>query len=201
MKACLICDDHALMREALAITVRMVAPDIEIHFADTFQSAWGKAQARHDLIICDLTMPGSPPALGIQALLQASSHAPVLIFTANEDQALLRSMFSLGVRGYVAKTASTESIVHAIRTVLTGGEVRPAKSPSAGSVHGPVSLSKRQIEIMQKLALGWSNKKIAAELDMGPATVKTHLSHVMGKLGAANRTEAVSLARKLGLVD
>lgn len=204
MKTCLICDDHALMRDALAMTVRMMYPEAQIHVADSFPAALEKTQLAWDLIISDLTMPGGQPLQGIDALIVGARQTPVLIFTASVDAVLLQSVFALGVRGYVSKAASAEVLVDAIRRVLDGSQVLPQILPIVGTpvrANGSAPrLSQRQQEITHMLAKGWSNKRIAAELGMGPATVKTHVSHVMRKLGAANRTELVTLASKSGLL-
>jgi two-component system, NarL family, nitrate/nitrite response regulator NarL len=212
----LICDDHALVRDALGGMAALGWPDAEITLAADFPESWAAAgTGDHDLILCDLIMPGSAPLAGIDGIIKAAPHTPLLVVTGTEDDTLLLDLLDRGVAGFVPKTANGGIIEAAIRLILAGGRYLPARLAeiaaariSSGLVH-PVRddaaqvserLTNRQMEVLRLMAQGKSNKEIARELDLAPSTVKTHLSQIMICLGAANRTDASVKARMLGLV-
>jgi two-component system, NarL family, nitrate/nitrite response regulator NarL len=214
MKTCLICDDHAMMREALAGAVAMGWPDAVVTQASDYPSAWAAARAGPDLIISDLIMPGSGPADGVRRLAEAAPDSPILIVTGNEEDELLLALLKLGVAGFAPKTSKSEVIEAAIRLVLAGGRYLPprlvdlatheagASTPTA-AVQPPGLLGRvteRQLDVLRLIATGGSNKEIARDLDLSPATIKAHTAAAIAALGAANRTEAVMRARELGLI-
>lgn len=216
MKSCLICDDHALVREALAGTVRMGWPEAMVDVAGDFPTAWAMAEAQaYDLIICDLIMPGSGPLSGIDGVVRAAPDTSLLVVTGTEDDALLLDLLDRGVAGLAPKSASGSIIEAAIRLILAGGRYLPprladiASARISSGIVQPVRdataqiserLTSRQMDVLRLMAQGKSNKEIARDLDLAPSTVKTHLSQIMICLGAANRTDASVKARMLDLV-
>jgi len=211
MKSCLICDDHAMMREALAGAVAMGWPEAQVSQAADFPQAWRAADAAPDLIISDLAMPGAAPVEGVRRLRQAAPASPILVVTGNEEDAVLLALFDLGIAGFAPKTSKSAIIEAAIRLVLAGGRYLPpriaelaaarsdAGEARAAFASGP-RLTARQTDVLKLIALGQSNKQIARDLDLSPATVKAHLAAATAALGAVNRTEAVVKARAIGLI-
>jgi len=214
MKTCLICDDHAMMREALAGAVAIGWPDAEVVQAVDYPSAWAAAAAGPDLIISDLVMPGATPVDGIGRLREAAPHTPILVVTGNDEDDLLLALFRLGIAGFCPKTSKSAVIEAAIRLVVAGGHYIPprimelaarANAPSPAPAP-PVTqglmgrLTERQIDVLKLIALGQSNKEIARELDLSPATIKAHTAAAIAALGAANRTDAVMRAREMGMI-
>jgi DNA-binding NarL/FixJ family response regulator len=213
MKTCLICDDHAMMREALAGAVAIGWPDAEVIQAPDYPAAWQAAAGRPDLIISDLIMPGSGPVDGVRRLAEAAPDSPILVVTGNEDDEILLALLKLGVAGFAPKTSKSEVIEAAIRLVLAGGRFLPPRLLDLATRNGtagpgpPVAmppllgrLTDRQLDVLRLIATGGSNKEIARELDLSPATIKAHAAAAIAALGAANRTEAVVRARELGLI-
>ena len=212
MKTCLICDDHAMMREALAGAVAIGWPGAAVTLADDYPAAWQAAEARPDLIISDLVMPGSRPVDGIRRLAQIAPDSPILVVTGNEEDGLLLDLLKLGVAGFAPKTSKSEVIEAAIRLVLAGGRYLPPRlldlatlgaSPAvAVTTSAPLTgrVTERQLDVLRLIATGGSNKEIARDLDLSPATIKAHAAAAIAALGAANRTEAVMRARELGLI-
>lgn len=215
MTSFLICDDHALVREALAGTVQMGWPGATVDLAGDFPSGWAKAAQSHDLIVCDLIMPGSAPLAGIDGMIRAAPDTPLLVVTGTEDDALLLDLLDRGVAGFAPKTASGSIIEAAMRLILAGGRYLPprlAEIASARIDDGSVTavrddaarlaerLTDRQMEVLRLIAKGQSNKEIARALDLAPSTVKTHVAQVLACLGATNRTDAAIKARLLDLV-
>lgn len=212
MKTCLICDDHAMMREALSGAVAIGWPDAEVVEAADYPAAWTAAADRPDLIISDLIMPGSGPVDGIRRLVEAAPDTPILVVTGNDEDEVLLALLKLGVAGFAPKTSKSAVIEAAIRLVLAGGRYLPprlaeiaTRDISAGAAPRPsgqplARLTERQADVLRLIATGGSNKEIARDLDLSPATIKAHAAAAIAALGAANRTEAVVRAQQLGLI-
>lgn len=216
MQSCLICDDHALMREALAGVIRMSWPEVIITMAADFDAAFRAMETRPDLCLCDLSMPGADPLAGIKTLRSIAADTPVLIITASEDDALLVDLFRQGIAGFIPKTSPSNLIEAAIRVALAGGQYVPPRILDIVSrettTHGASTngrdnplrqgstgrLTERQIAVLRLVAKGHSNKEIAKELALSPATVKAHIATILGVIGATNRTEAVMIAEREG---
>jgi DNA-binding NarL/FixJ family response regulator len=216
MKTCLICDDHALVREALVGTVKMNWPDAVVLQASDFPGAWARAQSQPDLCIADLVMPGASPINGIQGIMQVAPRTPVLVVTGTEDDSLLLSLLKLGVAGFAPKSASGAIVEAAIRLILVGGRYLPPRLADIAAARMDAvpkgdptivadsnllaQLTSRQLDVLRLVSQGQSNKEIARVLGLAPSTVKTHLEHLLAILGVANRTEASNKARRLKLL-
>ena len=227
MQTCLICDDHALVREALVGSVKMNWPGAAVSEASDFPQAWARARSQPGFCIADLVMPGAAPLDGIKGIMQAAPSTPILVVTGTEDDALLLALLKLGVAGFAPKSASGAIVEAAIRLILAGGRYLPPrladiaaarvdaapagdraiiKDPSLArrpeQVHQtlPDPLTLRQTEVLTLVAQGRSNKEIARTLGLAPSTVKTHLENLLQTLGVANRTEAAGKARELKIL-
>lgn len=207
---CLICDDHALIRDALSLTLATAYPEARVEIAADFIAGWDIAAQQPDLIVCDLGMPGSPAAAGIARMRALAPNARIVVLTGQDDDATLLSILSLGVEGFITKSTDHQIFEAAIKLVMAGGTYypprllalsqtgKPEKTPSVETDLG--KLSGRQIDVLNLLAQGQSNKEIARTLEISPATVKTHVAHIIACLGATNRTEAAIKARHAGLI-
>lgn len=214
MKTCLVCDDHAMMREAMAGAVAIGWPEAVVTQAADYPGAWAAAQNRPDLIISDLIMPGSAPVDGIRRLAEIAPESPILVVTGNEEDEVLLALLKLGVAGFAPKTSKSEVIEAAIRLVLAGGRYLPPRlldlatrsggpTPASVATGAPAMLGRlteRQLDVLRLIAGGGSNKEIARELELSPATIKAHTAAAIAALGAANRTEAAMRAREMGLI-
>lgn len=215
MRTCLICDDHVLVREALAGTVRLIWPDIVITEVGDFSSAWTAASAQPDLCVADLIMPGANPLVGIAGIVTASSSSRVLVVTGTQDDSLMLDLLDLGIAGFAHKTASGAIIESALRLVAAGGRYLPpriaeiaASRIDLGRVEAAQKitserasrLTDRQIEILSHVARGAPTKEVAIALGVAPSTIKSHIAHIQDCLGARNRTDAVIKATALGLL-
>jgi two-component system nitrate/nitrite response regulator NarL len=156
-------------------------------------------------------MPGATPVEGVGRLRAAAPNSPVLVVTGNEEDAVLLALFRLGIAGFAPKTSKSAIIEAAIRLVLAGGRYLPprivdlaARNGAMGAGSAPaaatVRLTQRQTDVLKLIATGESNKQIARELDLSPATIKAHIAAAIAALGAANRTEAVVKAREMSLI-
>lgn len=209
MRSCLICDDHALLREALAGLIAARWPAARIVQAANFPEAWELAGQGHDLCLVDLEMPGADPRTGIETLLAAAPNTRVVVVTGSYDDALLVDLLGRGVAGFAPKQLTGPVLLAAIELVLAGGRYLPARlaelqlsPPEAERSLRPAAVvfSARQMEVLSLLVMGRTNKDIARTLEVSPATVKTHVAQIIALTGAANRTEAAMRAKALGLI-
>ncbi len=204
----LIADDHAMMRSALAGTIRLIWPEAEVECVGCFVEAIAIASTRRvDLILCDLSMPGASPVDGVSDILRASPGVPLLVITGSEDDEILLKLFDMGVAGYLHKTASGEVVEAAISLVAAGGRYLPPRilelcggREDHAAKRPPPSLTSRQREVLALLVKGASNKEIARELAVSPATVKVHVAALLGALDARNRSQLVNRAHNEGWV-
>jgi DNA-binding NarL/FixJ family response regulator len=152
-----------------------------------------------------------PEMDGVEALRQMRQHAPQLnavVFTAFHTDERIVSAIQAGAKGYLLKGAPREELFTAIRVVSQGGSLlQPVVATKLlQHVSGqatqdiPEPLTQREMDVLKLLATGKPNKEIAAQLFITERTVKFHVSSILGKLGAGNRTEAVTMAAQLGLV-
>jgi two-component system, NarL family, nitrate/nitrite response regulator NarL len=214
LESCLICDDHAMMREALVGSVRLAWPGAAIAEAQDYPGAVAAARGMPDLIMCDLSMPGADPVPGVTQVMAAAPGVPVLIVTGLEDDAVLMTLFDLGIAGFLPKKSTSKMIEAAIRVVESGGKfvpprvlelaaARPGAAPLPAALVEGASvgrLTARQIDVLSQIASGKTDKEIARLLAISPATVKAHAMAAFSALGAANRAEAVAKALALGAI-
>jgi len=185
----LICDDHPLMREALAGAMRDRWPDVELVEAGDYPGAWAQAEAQPDFCLVDLSMPGAEPVEGLLGLRARAPDAVLLVVTGIADEAVLEAVRACGVAGIYSKNAEADLLMEAIRARVPGLQASEA-----------ASLPPRQREVLALLAEGLTNKEIAQRLGISPATVKIHVARLIGWLGAVNRTDAVARAQKARLI-
>lgn len=185
----LICDDHPLMREALAAAMRDRWPDLTLAEAGDYPSAWALAGEGPDFCLVDLSMPGASPAEGVAGLRARAPEAVLLVVTGLTDAALLETVRAAGAAAILSKNADAELLIEAI-----GAHVPGLEAFEAGR------LPPRQAEVLALLAQGLTNKEIARRLEISPATVKIHVARLTNWLGAANRTDAVARAQRARMI-
>ena len=210
MRACLICDDHTMVRGAIASAIAGRWPAASVIEAGDFPTSWDLAGQKPDLILTDLDMPGADPVAGVSELMRVCGGAPVIVVTGSHDDALLLDLLAMGVAGFVSKTGEMEIMLAAIALVLAGGRYLPprvAELLGTPRAYAPASsraavqrLTDRQRSVLKLVANGDSNKQIAIALGLSPATVKTHVAQVLATINATNRTDAAVKARQAGLI-
>ena len=201
----LICDDHPVVRLGLRGMLESQS-DFEVvaEAADGEEAVTLARQHRPDVILMDLRMPKMDGVEATRQIRSESSDARVLILTTYETDADVLRVVEAGALGFLLKDSPEEKIFGAIRDVSQGS------SPLASSVatrlierlrgNNENILSTREVEILQLVAHGTNNKGIASELWISEATVKSHLNRVFDKLGAADRTSAVTAALRRGII-
>ncbi|GEO01213.1 DNA-binding response regulator [Novosphingobium sediminis] len=223
--AALACDDHPLVRSALALVLEDIVGG-PVLTAQDYAGAWSHAEERGDIEIAvvDLHMPGIGGLEGIAGLRERAPGARIVVLTGSDSDDDLLAVLALGVDGFVPKSVEPGVVEAAIRLVMAGGRYLPARvadlaaqgltAPPASaaraatgraaiipSIQAPLGrLSSRQRDVLDQMARGRANKEIAQLLGLSPATVKTHVAHIIAVVGASNRTEAATRARELGLI-
>ncbi len=204
----IIADDHPIVRDGLR-AVLSTQPDFEIvGTAGNGEEALREVSARHpDVLLLDLEMPRVD---GVETLRQlATSQATVrtIVFTAFDTDDRIIEAVRAGAQGYLLKGAPREELFNAIRIVHAGGSLlqpivasRLMSRLNQDNTPDPNALTARETEVLGLVAQGLPNKEIAAQLVITERTVKFHVSSIMSKVGAGNRTEAVAMATQRGLI-
>jgi DNA-binding NarL/FixJ family response regulator len=200
----LIVDDHEVVREGLRLSL-LRSPQIRVvGEAPDGETAIALAERRRpDVIIMDLRMPGMDGIEATEEILKTSPDTAVIVFTAYSERALLSRSLESGAKGYILKEAPHETLLRAIEKVAGGDTfVDPALMPNlVQGRDGGDSLTQREREILQLLADGMSNADVAQRLFISQETVKSHVRHILVKLEADTRTQAVAIALREAMID
>lgn len=196
-------DDHPLMREGIAAL--LAAHDgLELvgEAADGAAAVEAFAALRPDVVLMDLQMPELDGAGAIARIVAQAPDARVLVLTTYRGDAQARRAFAAGASGYLLKNAIRRELVEAIRQVHAGRRYLPADvAAELGQYALQDELSARELDVLRRLAQGGSNRDIGAELGLSEDTVKTHMKAILSKLQAVDRTQAVVIAIRRGIVD
>ena len=206
----LIVDDHPVTRDGLRTALELSDEVSIVGEASTGEEAVDRVeQLTPDVVFMDVRMPGIGGIEATRKIRQVSPDTRVILFTVDESRNAISEAIQAGVSGYLLKDASAEELVDAAKHAIEGkavihpqltrafieevqlAEKRPDVAP----------LSRRETEILQKVAYGATTKEVARDLDISPHTVKTHLERIFEKLGANDRAQAVAIAIRSGLVE
>lgn len=204
----LLADDHKMVREGLRLLIDS-QPDMRVvgEAANGREVVQLARELKPDVVVMDLSMPELNGLQATERLKAESPEIKVVGLTANEDESYLRQLCKAGAVGYVLKRSAGDELVKAIGTVAGGGvyfeatlaSKALAKQMSGGkSDTGTVELSEREQEVLVMLAWGYSNKEIAAKLNLSVKTVETYKVRIGEKLGLRSRTEMVQHALRRG---
>ena len=206
----LIVDDHPVTRDGLRTALELSDEVSIVGEARTGEEAIDREEdLGPDVVLMDVRMPGIGGIEATRKIRQVSPDTRVILFTVDESRNAISEAIQAGVSGYLLKDASAEELVDAAKHAIEGkavihpqltrafieevqlAEKRPDVAP----------LSKRETEILQKVAYGATTKEVARDLDISPHTVKTHLERIFEKLGANDRAQAVAIAIRTGIVE
>ena len=195
-------DDHPLMREGIATVIKN-EPDMQlVAEASTGHDAIrGFREHRPDVTLMDVRMPDMGGIDALLAIRTEFANARVIMLTTFEGDAEIKRALEAGARGYMLKSMPRKQLVDVIRKVHGGQKHIPNEVAAQLMEHlGAETLSKREVEVLQKVAGGNRNSEIAALLFISEETVKGHIKHIMEKLGASDRTEAVAVGIRRGII-
>jgi DNA-binding NarL/FixJ family response regulator len=211
----LVVDDHAVVREGLR-TFLGLQDGLEVvgEAGDGEEAVAEAVRLRPDVILMDLTMPRLD---GVEAMRELRRRLPgtrVVVLTSNADDTRLLAAIQAGAAGYLLKTVQPQELARAVRAAHAGEALldpsvaarlveaiaAPAGSPAPAPADRADQLTPREREVLELIGAGRSNKRIALELGVSEKTVKTHVGHVLAKLGVADRTSAALYAVRSGLI-
>jgi DNA-binding NarL/FixJ family response regulator len=196
-------DDHPLLQEGIAAMIRS-QPDMElVGEARSGRDALQKfREANPDVTLMDLRLPDMNGIDVMIAIREQFPEARIVVLTTFEGDAEIRRALAAGARGYLLKSMPPRELLDGIRQVHAGKKRIPAEIAARLAEHlSDESLTAREVEVLRQVANGNRNRDIAERLFISEETVKVHVKHIMDKLGANDRTEAVSIAIRRGIIQ
>jgi DNA-binding NarL/FixJ family response regulator len=193
----MLVEDHILMRMGLVSATR-IEPDMVVvaEVDDGRKVVEYFRKHKPDVILLDLRLPGMGGIQVIKALCQESPDVRVVVLSSYGGGDDVATAIQAGASGYVLKNMPLQQVLEAVRVVHFGGQYIPREIASRLSQRLHSDMSTREIEVLRLIAQGRSNKEIATELGIVEGTVKAHVTNIFGKLGAVDRTQAITIAVK-----
>jgi len=190
----LLADDHGLFRDSMAVWLKQLDNDLTIDFSDSLESVNESIlQNNYDLLLMDLNMPGMQGAVSIKQICSQLNSTPLLVVSGDESPLAIRSCIDAGASGYVTKSSSGETILLAVKQVLSGARYLPLNIQSTDTLE----LTDKQKQILAYLAEGLSNKYIADKMCLSEGTIKQYVTRLLQLLNVDNRMQAGLKARDL----
>ena len=205
----MIVDDHPVTRDGLRSAL-MSSGEVEIvgEAASGEQAVQAVKEVAPEVIFMDVRMPGISGTEATRQIMPIAPETKVILFTVEESRAALADAMRAGVSGYLLKDVSADELVQAAKLAMEGKAVIHPTLTRAFIEEAQyvdhrtdTPLSRRESQILQKVAYGATTKEVAHDLGISPHTVKTHLERIFEKLGANDRAQAVAIALRKGLVD
>ncbi|MEO7318155.1 MAG: response regulator transcription factor [Chthoniobacteraceae bacterium] len=195
-------DDHPLVRKGIAAIIGN-EPSLQlVGEAGNGREAVEKFRELHpDVVLMDLRMPEMDGIEATKQIRQISPDAKIIALTSYDGDQDIYKAIEAGVRGYILKEMAHTKVIDAIHTVHSGKRLMPQEVAERLSEYFPqVALTPREIEVLKYVARGMANKEIAHQLGTASGTVKMHVQNILAKLGAADRTHAVTIALERGIL-
>jgi DNA-binding NarL/FixJ family response regulator len=195
-------DDHPVVLEGISAIIAM-QPDMEVAGTATDGEGGLRAYREHkpDVTIVDLRLPGTSGLELIRAIHKLDAQAKTIVLSSYDGDADIQGALEAGAQGYVAKGLVRDELLNAIRTVAKGGKHIPAAIAQRLVDHmGEDAISEREAQVLRLVASGKRNKEIAGELSIAEDTVKMHVRNIFAKLKVTDRTEAVTVALRRGII-
>ncbi len=195
-------DDHPLVRKGVAAIING-EPDMELvgEASNGAEAVTRYAELKPDILLMDLRMPQMDGVEATRRIRELDPNAKIIALTSYDgDQDIYRAI-EAGIRGYILKEMVHTKVVDAIRTVYSGKRLIPAEVAERLSEYFPqVALTPREVEVLSYVAKGMANKEIAHQLGTAAGTIKMHVQNILAKLGASDRTHAVTIAIERGIL-
>ena len=198
----MLVDDHPIVREGLAAILQRRGMLIVAEASDGIEAVAEYRAKRPDVTLMDLRLPKMSGVAAIQAIRKEFPNAAVLVLTTYDTDNDIFSAIHAGAKGYLLKDCPREELLAAIRTVRTGRAFLPAGVATKLTERiGAQDLTPREKEVLELVARGKSNHQIGVELFISEGTVKGHVVNLLSKLGAQDRTHAVTNAIRRGIIQ
>ena len=198
----LLVDDHMVLRMGV-MTAASDEPDMEV-IADVdngLQAIEAFRKHRPDLVVLDLRMPGLTGIETITRLREEFGDVRIIVFSNFARGEEVYQALKAGASGFVVKEMAVDRLLDAIRRVHRGEQYVPTEVASRMGERLLVQLSPRELEVLRLVANGFSNKEIGAKLNVVEGTIKIHMTNILSKLRAADRTQAIIVAIQRGIID
>ncbi|GAA1534989.1 DNA-binding NarL/FixJ family response regulator [Microbacterium ginsengiterrae] len=208
-----VVDDQTLVRQGIRTLLELAGVDVVGEASDGAEAIRVCAELSPDVVLLDLRMPAYDGIWFLEQRAREGLHVPTLILTTFDDDALVIDALRAGAQGYLLKDVTVEQLSHAVASLADGGTligpsitdglVRFIRSgPPPNGARGDIveDLTDREIEVLRLVAEGYSNSQIAGLIHLAEGTVKNHISSVLAKLGARDRTNAVLRAIREGML-
>jgi DNA-binding NarL/FixJ family response regulator len=213
----LLVDDHALFRDGMRYVLQQLADEVEILDTGNFTEALHLANANPnlDLALLDLNMPDSQGVPSLQLFHQRFPDVPLVVVSGSDQREDIENVMNLGAMGFISKMSASKVMLSALRMVLDGGVYVPpqllqqavAKLDTGKALQdkrsqraGKYGLTPRQLEVLQFIGAGLSNKDISVKLNLAEGTVKIHVAAIYQALHVGTRIEAVATAQRFGFI-
>lgn len=202
----LVADDHPLFREAIARVIDDGFPGTTLLEASDLDSTLRLVADNDDLdlVLLDIHMPGMQGLSGLVRLRNEFPTVPAVIVSAEEEKSVILQCITYGAVGFITKSSPRKQMIQALRQILDGSVYLPShiiRAEGAGATMGRYdpsflpalleTLTRKQLQVFERMAQGESNKVIAYKLNIAESTVKAHVSAILRKLGATNRVQAI----------
>ncbi len=211
----LLADDHALFRDGMHYVLRQLADDVEILDASSFSEMLKLAEGRSsiNLVLMDLHMPGSNGPASVRTFNLKYPQVPLVVVSGSEQREDMERVMEYGAMGFISKMTSGKVMLAALRMVLDGGIYLPPQLLQQSVEHmeqavadkrsrrsNEFGLTARQVDVLQYLSQGLSNKETALRMGLAEGTVKIHVAAIFQALHVSNRMDAVRAAQRLGML-
>ncbi len=213
----LLVDDHALFRDGMRYVLQQLADEVEIIDTGNFTEALKLVNENPniDLALLDLNMPDSEGVPSLQLFHQRFPEIPLVVVSGSDQRDDIENVMNLGAMGFISKMSPSKVMLSALRMVMDGGVYLPpqllqqavAKIESGMNLSDKRSqraskygLTPRQLQVLQYIGAGLSNKDIARKLDLAEGTVKIHVAAIYQALHVSTRLDAVATARRFGFI-
>lgn len=211
MYTLMVADDHPLFRDALCAVIDAGLPGCQLLQAGSVAVALQLAEGHDDLdlLLLDLGLPDAEGLSGLLRLRKAYPQLPVAIISAEQDRRIVLDAIDMGAVGYIPKSTPRDALLAALGRILEGQLYLPpdimrrpsapnaSPAPPPGSAARLALLTGKQLEVLERMTRGESNKQIARELGIAETTVKTHVSAILRKLDVSSRVHAILAAGEL----
>jgi DNA-binding NarL/FixJ family response regulator len=201
----LIVDDHQLFREGLVYILKSIEQGVTILQTANYDGALNvmDEHADLDMVLLDLRMPGLDGYSLLETARISYPKLPIAVLSASRDRKEIQRAIDLSAVGFIPKDSSGKMLLNAVRMMLDGGMYLPpemAEKIEQSTSEWP-DLTPRQLEVLNMIAVGASNKVIAADLGVAESTIKMHITAVFKTLGVSSRTQAALVAQDKGLIS